>query len=295
MMFPRILVLMGFTGALLPVSLALGQQPPAQAGQASQPAAPLPEIRQLMREVQDHQLQLEKLKENYTYSSLQTTQDIDSNGQVRKTETEEHEQFYANGHAIGRVVKKNGKPLDDQEQQKETDRVTKLVEKAQNTPPGQPLGEHSITVSQVLEMMDVRNPRRVTFRGRATIVFDFIGRKDAKTHGLAQDVSKKLQGTMWIDEADKEIAHCEVSFTDNFSIGGGLVARIEKGSNFTFDQALVNGEIWLPTGAEGTVAARLLLVKGIRQHFVERDTDFKRFHVEAQQNKDAKALVEGKR
>jgi len=294
MMFPRILVLMGFTGALLPVSLALGQQPPAQAGQASQPAAPLPEIRQLMREVQDHQLQLEKLKENYTYSSLQTTQDIDSNGQVRKTETEEHEQFYANGHAIGRVVKKNGKPLDDQEQQKETDRVTKLVEKAQNTPPGQPLGEHSITVSQVLEMMDVRNPRRETFRGRPTILFDFTGRKAAKTHGLAQDLSKTLQGTMWVDEADRQIAHLEVRFIDNFDVGAGLFARVDKGSWFYFDQALVNGEVWLPVGGEGTIQARILLVKSIRQHGVERDYDFKRFHVETEQQKDAKVVPENK-
>jgi len=38
--------------------------------------------------------------------------------------------------------------------------------------------------------------------------------------------------------------------------------------------------------------ARLLLLKGIRQHFSERDYDFKRFHVDAQQSKDAKALPE---
>jgi hypothetical protein len=151
---------------------------------------------------------------------------------VKKTEAEEFEEFYVNGHPIGRRVKKDGQPLDDHEQQKETERVTKLVEKAQNTPSDQPLGEHTITVSQVLEMMDVRNPRRVTFRGRATIVFDFIGRKDAKTHGLAQDVSKTLQGTMWVDEADRQIAHLEVRFIDNFDVGAGLFARIEKGSSF---------------------------------------------------------------
>jgi hypothetical protein len=294
MIFSRFVLLAGFGSPLLLASLALGQQPASQAGQAGQPAAPLPEIRQLMREVQDHQKQLEKVKENYTYSSLQTTQDIDSNGQVKKTESEEYEQFYANGHGIGRVVKKNGKPLDDHEQQKETDRVTKLVEKAQNTPPGQPLGDHTITVSQVLEMMEVRNPRREMFRGRPTILFDFIGRKDAKTHGLAQDLSKTLQGTMWVDEADRQIAHLEVRFIDNFDVGAGLFARVDKGSWFYFDQALVNGEVWLPVGGEGTIQARILLVKGIRQHGTERDYDYKRFHVETEQVKDAKVVPEKK-
>ena len=40
--------------------------------------------------------------------------------------------------------------------------------------------------------------------------------------------------------------------------------------------------------------ARVLLVKGMRQHFTERDYDFKRFHVEAQQSKDAQAVVDKK-
>jgi len=70
------------------------------------------------------------------------------------------------------------------------------------------------------------------------------------------------------------------------------VANIQKGSNFRFDQGQVNGELWLPTRAEANVQARLLLVKGMREHFVERDYDFKRFHVDTQQGKDAKAVQE---
>ena len=256
--------------------------------------APLPDIRALMMDVEAHQKELEKVRENYTYSSLQTTQDIDSNGQVKKTETEEGEDFFVNGHVIERTVKKDGKPLDDHEQQKETERVTKQVEKAEKTPPDQPLEGQGISISRVLEIMDVRNPRRENFRGRPTIVFDFVGQKNAKTHGLAEDVSKKLEGTMWVDEADREVAHMEVSFDDNFHVAGGLVANVQKGSNFRFDQEKVNGELWLRNGAEANLQVRVLLVKGINQRFTERDHDFKRFHVEAQQSKDAQAVVDKK-
>ena len=258
------------------------------------PSLPLPEIHQLMHEVQEHQKQLDKVREDYTYTSLQTVQDLDSNGQVKKTEVTENEDFFVNSHVIERVVKKDGKPLDGHDEQKETERVTKLVEKAEKTPPDQPLEGPQISISRVLEIMDVRNPRRESFRGRPTILFDFVGRKDAKTHGLAEDASKKLQGTLWIDEADLVVAHMEVSFDDNFHVAGGLVANVQKVSNFRFDQAQVNGEIWLPTGGEGNVQLRLLLVKGIRQHFIERDYDFKRFHVETQQGKDAKAVPDKK-
>lgn len=257
---------------------------------AEQPQTSIPDIRQLIHEVMEHQKQLEKVRENYTFSSVQTIQDLDASGQVKKTETEEYEDFFVNGHMIRRMVKKDGRPLSEHDEQKETERVTKLVEKAEKTPAGQPLEGQSVSVSRVLDVMDVRNPRRQTYRGRAAIVFDFEGRKDAKTHGLAEDVSKKLQGTVWIDEADRQVAHMEVTFNDNFRLVGGLLASIEKGSNFHFEQAPVNGEIWLPTGGEGTVEARLLMVKGFRQHYTERDYDFKRFRVDTQQMKDSKLV-----
>ncbi|MGC1462239.1 MAG: hypothetical protein WA802_08560 [Terracidiphilus sp.] len=276
-------------GLLLPLLLApscLAEQPPGPA---------LPDIRQLMREVQAHQRQLDKVRENYTYSTLETTQDIDSNGKVTKTESIEQEDFFVNGHVIARTVKKNGHPLSDHDQQKETESVTKLVEKAEKTPPDQPLEGQAISISRVLEIMDVNNPRRENYHGRLAIVFDFIGRKDAKTHGIVEDASKKLQGTIWIDEADRQVAHLEVNFNENFRVAGGLVANIQKGSNFRFDQSPVSDGLWLPTGGEGTVQAKLLMVKNLRQHFVERDYDYKRFRVEAQQSKEATAVTNGKK
>jgi hypothetical protein len=259
-----------------------------------QPAAsqPLPEIRQLMKEVQEHQKQLEKVKENYTYTDAITIQEMDGNGHVTKTETQESEEFFVNGHQISRKVKKDGKPLEGHDLEKETERVTKLVEKATKTPSGQPLDGQTITVGRLLEIMDVRNPRRENYRGRPAVVFDFVGRKDAKTHGLLEDASKKLQGTMWVDEADRQVAHLDVVFDDNFHVAGGLVANVQKGSNFHFDQAKVNGEIWMPTGADVTMLARVLLLKNYRQHITARDYDYKRFRVDAEQGKDAKAVVE---
>jgi hypothetical protein len=264
--------------------------------QAPKPApdTPLPDIRQLMREVVEHQKQLEQVRENYTFDSVLTVQDLDANGKVTKTESEEDNDFFVNGHVIARMVKKDGQPLSASEDQKETERVTKLVDKAQKTPPDQPLESQQVSVSRLLDIMDVRNPRRAEFRGRPTILFDFVGRKDAKTHGIVEDASKELQGTIWIDEADRQVAHLEVSFAQNFRIAGGLFANVEKGSNFRFDQAPVDiaqgTGLWLPTGAEGNFQEKLLLLKNVRQHVTERDYDFQRFSVETQQSKDAKTL-----
>src|SRR3974390_506840 len=88
----------GFMLLILPVDRACGQQ---------KQDPPLPDIRQLMREVQEHQRQLDNIRENYTYTSLQTTEDIDADGRVKKQETGEYEEFFVNGHVIERKIKHN--------------------------------------------------------------------------------------------------------------------------------------------------------------------------------------------
>ena len=285
------------TLSLLFATCALAQQvaPDAAAGSASG-SAPIPDIRQLMVQVMDHQKQLEKVRENYTYHSSNTVQDIDSSGKVTKTETEESEVFFINSHRIERTEAKDGKPLSDHDQQKEQERINKLVEKAQKTPPGTPLEGHdeTISITHLLDIMEVTNPRCETFRGRSTIIFDFAGKHDAKTHGLAEDASKKIAGTLWVDEKDHQVARMEAHFTDNFHVGGGLLANVQKGSSFYFDQAPVNGEIWFPTQAEGHVEARVLLVKGVREHFVEHDSKYERFSVETETSKTATVVPDRK-
>lgn len=246
-----------------------------------------PNLQLILQQVQAHQKQVEAMRENYTYDCLETIDDLDSSGHVKKHETEQRDEFFVNGHLIGRVTKKNGKGLTGAEVDKEDRRVTQLVQKAQNTPPDQRLDGPSITVSRVLELMDLRNPRRETYRGRPTIVFDFVGRKDMKTHGIMEDASKKLRGTVWIDEADLQVAHLEVTVADNFRLAGGLLASVEKGSSFRFDQAPVEGGLWLPIGYEADMQARILVVKNLRERRIQRDYGFQRFSVEISRANEA--------
>lgn len=258
--------------------------------------APIPDIRQLMVEVMKHQRAMDSVRENYTYRADVVTEELDSSGKVTKNGTEEMNVFYVNSHRIERTVKRDGKPLSGHDLDKETERITKLVEKAQKVPPGQPLEGPNTTVSitQLLDIMQVSNPRRTNFRGRSTIVFDFAGRHDAKTHGLVEDASKRIAGTLWVDEKDRQVARMEARFTDNFHIGAGLLANIQKGSSFYFDQGLINGEIWLPTGGEFRVQARMLLVKAVREHVSEQDSDYEQFSVRSETGKTA-TVVEPKK
>jgi hypothetical protein len=269
----------------LSATFVVAQQSAAKPSAAS--GAPIPDIPALLLQVQAHQRELDKVRENYTFREVQQTDDLDSSGHVKKTETEEHEIFFVNSHHIERLVKKNGKDLTPDEEKKETERVTKDVEKATKLQPGKSMEGDEISITRILAIMKLSNPRRVSLNGRDTIAFDFIGDPHAQTHGLAEDASKKMAGTVWMDEKDREVAKLTVHFDENFHVGGGLVANIQAGSSFQFEQAKINNELWLPTGGEAHLQARVLLVKGFRQNVRFHDSDFERFHTDATQQAGA--------
>jgi hypothetical protein len=124
-------------------------------------------------------------------------------------------------------------------------------------------------------------PRRETLDGRGTIVFDFTGDPHANTHGRAEDASKKMAGTIWIDEHDREVRRVTAQLEDNFHVGFGLF-KLAKGSSFTFEQKLINNELWLPTAAHVHIVARALGVMGYRGEIQVEDSKFQRFHTDSE-------------
>src|ERR1700693_1109711 len=143
------------TGALL-VSLAC--MSPYTVG-ANEPAA-LPDAATMLREVEAHQKQLDKVRENYTFRSVQTTRQLDSSGNTKKVETEEHEVFFVNGERVQKLVRKDGKDLTPDQARKEQDRVNKEVLKISKPGYSNP-DKDEITVSRLLQIVAFSRPRRL--------------------------------------------------------------------------------------------------------------------------------------
>lgn len=251
--------------------------------------APLPDVATLLKQVASHQREIDQTRENYTWNEAIVTRMLDKKGNVKKTESEENNIFFVNTHEIDRTVKKNGKDLTPDEEKKEQGRVAKEVEKAEKTPPGQSLNKDTVSITQILGIMKASQPRREIVDGRSAIAFDFTGDPHAKTHGIAEDASKKISGTIWIDEKDREVRRLIARFDDNFHLGFGLFS-VGKGSNFTFDQKLVNNELWLPVAADAHVMGHAIGLIGYRADVNVTDTNYQRFHAEAEQVPGAKVV-----
>jgi len=251
----------------------------------------LPDLKQLFQEIDANQKQIDKIKENYAGTQKEEETEYDKNGKVTKKEVHEYTFFYLNGDEISTLVKKDGKPLSAEEQNKENEKTKKRIEEAQKEEKKkeekeakakeqgkEPKDSDEPGIEMFLRVSQFVNPRRERFRGQDTLVFDFEPNPEYKPKNLPEKIVKELAGVIWVDEKAKDVVRLEAYFVGDVHLAGGLLANVQKGTGFVFEQAYINNEVWLPTYVEAHIGARVLLVKGFRVSVIQQYSDYKRFN-----------------
>jgi hypothetical protein len=257
----------------------------------------LPDLKTLFEQIDANQKQIDKIKENYAGTRVEEQTEYDKTGKVTKKELNEYTFFYLNGDEVSTLVKKDGKPLSDEDQKKENEKTQKEIadiqkrqkkeeeknekkeEKAkeegkEDKDPDDPGIEVFLRAAQFV------NPRRERFRGQDVLVFDFEPNPEYKPKNLVEKVVKDLAGVIWIDEKAKDVVRLEAYFVGDFHLGGGMVANVQRGTSFVLEQAYLNNEVWLPTYEEGHLGVRVLMVKAFKMNEITRYSDYKRFNVD---------------
>jgi hypothetical protein len=251
----------------------------------------LPDLKALFKQIDDNQKAIDKILENYAGTRNEEETEYDNAGQVKKKEVKEYTFFYMYGDEISTLVKKDGKPLSEDEQKKENEKTQKEIADVQKAHEKKDAKEAKAEeqgkkndddpdIETFLRAAQFTNPRRERFRGQDVLVFDFEPNPEFKPHKMAEEVVHKLAGVVWIDEKALDVVRLEAYFVGDFKIGGGVLANLQKGTSFIFEQAFMNNEVWLPTYAEVHVGARILLVKGLNVNVVIRYSDYKKFNVD---------------
>jgi hypothetical protein len=252
----------------------------------------LPDLKALFKEIDENQKAIDKIKENYAGSQSEEETEFEGDGRVKKRELNEYTFFYLNGQEVTTRVKKDGKELSAEDQKKENEKTRKRIEELQKREVKKEAKEEKAKqdgkseekdepgIEVFLRACQFVNPRRERFRGQDVLVFDFEPNPEFKPHKMVEKFAQKLAGVVWIDEKAHDVARLEAYFTGDMKIAGGLLANLQKGTSFVFEQAFVNNEVWLPTYMEAHIGVRFLLVKGMKIGVVTRYWDYKKFNVE---------------
>ena len=260
---------------------------------------PLPDIAAVLKEVRANQEKIEDILENYAYTQTITSREVLEDGSLRDLGTRTVQMSFYKGNRISRLVAVDGEPLSTDEQVKEDVKVEKRVAeiekqiiKKQARTAGQSSGQSTqvnrgVSAAEILRASNLTNPRRENFRGRDAIVFDFEPNPnfDFKNVNGRLKAFGKMAGVMWIDAEDKQMVRLEAVLAENFKLGGGIVAKVQKGAAFIFENARVNDEIWLPSLRVSNASAKVLLVKGININQTAEFSDYHKFETEVKESK----------
>lgn len=274
------------TFAAILLGLFLAATPASSVAQpAASVMAPLPDVATLLHSVEANQAELDRAREEYTFRQQQRLTFYDKHGKVNRSEERVSNVFFVHGHPIETLTSKNGKALSVGELKKEQDRATKEAVKYTAQPYGQ-RDKDEVSVSRLLAITRFTNPQRIMEGGRSLIVVDFTGDPHAKTHGRSEDAVKKVRGTVWIDESAREVKRMHATFDEPMRIGFGLFATVDAGSNFSFEQALIHDEAWLPTTVDARFDGKAALFVGFHVELSIRFDQYRKFGASTTEHTD---------
>jgi hypothetical protein len=106
---------------------------------------------------------------------------------------------------------------------------------------------------------------REAIEGHDTIALALTPRPQAKPRTHEGKQMQKFSLRAWISESDHELVRLDAEAIDTLSMGFGVLARLDKGSQLSFLRRRVNNEVWLPAAVHFSGGTRVALVRTLRR------------------------------
>ncbi len=268
---------------LLAGSLFLWAAPPGLSAAGSDDPRPLPETAAFIEEVRQNLRSDRQLLEQYTFTEKRVEQRLDGKGAVKKTKTDVYEVYPSleSGRMYRRLVARDGVPVPEKELAEQDRKHEARVEKAErrSAEDDEDRREEERIVEELPRIYEVGIVGRETMDERSVIVVAFAPRPGYKAVTKGGRFLQKITGRAWVDEEDRQLVRVEARLLDNLGVGPAGIVRLQKGATSYFHRRKVNGEIWLPSDARFTGAAKVLLFFGGGIDAVFEYGDYKKFTV----------------
>jgi hypothetical protein len=241
-----------------------------------------PEIRALVKSSLDGLAKEDEQRSQWLYTIRGDRTEFDSNGKPRSQRTWHWRRIELDGHVFGRTIERDGRPLSDEERKQEEESIRQQLAGLKSAPPAPASVQKRQTkpedawIREFPEALDYEKSGEEMVDGRKTVVLKATPRPGYKASNLRARVFEKMNGTLWIDAAEGELARVDAEMFDTVNVGFGVIGRIEKGTRFQLRRQRVDTGVWLASEQVIRFAARFLLVKTLHQQVRNFYADFER-------------------
>lgn len=278
------------------------------AGGASSRAAaaePLPDPEVFLERVKETLLSDELLLSQYTYDEEYTGQRLDKKGRPKKTRTFVYEVFPSldPNMAYRRLISRDGEPVPEKQLEKQDRKHAKKVreylaqledseskkQQRQEERRRKKEQESRDWADEVFRLFEFDMTCREDINGRTAIVFRLEPRPDYHVSVKSARYLQKMRGRLWVSEDDHQMIRLELDLMETLSVGGGLVARLHKGTHLEFQREKINDEIWLPSESRMSGSGRVFMVKRFRVDETRRYSNHQKYSTDASWTSDQPA------
>jgi hypothetical protein len=225
----------------LSLLLVLGAASPVLEAQAPRP---LPEPDAFYAEVQKNLARSNDVQYRYAYKERRTELHMNPFGRLGTGEVRVYEVTPGPTERVyyRRLLEREGKPVSDGKPERQERRPTT-----------------GRSLNDVVATLRFTIGGRERIDGRDTILVHFEPRPGASPQTRQGSIAKVLKGTIWVDEAAREVIRAQATAIDSVSFGGGFIARLNEGAQVTLTRRHIEGDVWLPTAIQMKGNGRALL------------------------------------
>jgi len=241
------------------------------------------DAREIVRKAIELDRRSAELERNYTYLQREERRELDSADKPRKVTIRTVDVQTIEGSPYRRLVARNDQPISAGEQKQEEDKLrfnTEARRKETAQERQQRIAEWTRRENRrrepIKEVPDAYNFRMAgeeVVGGTPCYVITATPKPGYKPQSRAAVVLTVLAGRLWISKKDYGWVKAEMQARDSVGLGGFLL-RLSKGSRIVVEQTAVSDGVWLPKFAEIKFAARLLLVKSLREDLLYQFSDY---------------------
>lgn len=215
---------------------------------AAQSARPLPDEASFFAATQKNLARATQIQYRYAYKERRTELHMNPFGRMGTGEVRLYQITPGSSDRVyfRQLLARAGTPVTDSEPERQERRPTT----------GRSLADVVATLRFTLARREVVN-------GRDTILVQFERRPDADPQTRQGRIAKVLKGTIWVDEAAREVVRAEAVAIDNVSFGGGFIARLNEGAAVSMTREQVDDDVWLPTSIRMKGNGRALLLRSL--------------------------------
>jgi hypothetical protein len=125
-----------------------------------------------------------------------------------------------------------------------------------------------MVIDDVLKTLQFEIARREVRSGRPLIVVTFAPNPAARPTTREGRLAKVFTGSVWIDEALREVTDVRAVAIDDVSLGG-FIAKVYKGTEAVVERREVEPGVWMPTRSTLSGDIRALFRKATIKHVIE--------------------------